>query len=154
MVAMVVTTRGDEIAVGALETARVIGTMVGGVVAKVGRVVLTTMGGVIFSGEPANASGETVTPDGSLVTGGAILMSPVSMTAVLGCWTMMCMLEDSCRLPSVEGQVACRGTPPKVSSFGVVMEDKLLASGLRILAEVGVEPGLTLGRSFLVAAVP
>lgn len=47
--------------------------------------------------------------------------------------------------------MACRGTPPKVSSFGVIVADKLLGIGLKMLAELGVEPGLALGRSFFVA---
>ena len=61
------------------------------------------------------------------------------------------MSEESCRLPSVKGQVAWRGTPPKVSSFGVIVADKLLAIGLRRLAEFGVELGLILGSSFFAA---
>ena len=51
----------------------------------------------------------------------------------------------------MEGQEACSGTPPKLSSFGVIVAGKLLAIGLKMLAELGVEPGLILGRSFITA---
>ncbi len=59
---------------------------------------------------------------------------------------MTCMLEDSCRLPSVEGCGACIGTPPNVSSFGVVTTGNGLAIGLVVVAG---DTGLPLGRSFL-----
>lgn len=88
-------------------------------------------------------------------SGTGFLPSPESSTAVLGCCTMICMLEESCRLPSVEGCGACIGTPPNVSSLGVVTMGNGLAIGLVMLAGVAVDTGLLLGTSFLpLAAAP
>lgn len=66
---------------------------------------------------------------------------------------MICMLEESCRLLSVEGCGACIGTPPNVSSLGVVTTGKDLVIGLLVVV---VAPGLLpLGTSFvLVEATP
>ena len=109
-------------------------------------VVVTTVGGAVFSCDTV----EAVSLDVTFVVGVA-LSSPESKTAVLGCWTMICMLEHSCRLLSVEGRGAWSGTPPNVSSLGVVTADKDFASGLSTVAEVGVALGLTLETSLPLA---
>ena len=71
---------------------------------------------------------------------------------MFGCCTITCILEDSCRLPSVEGCGACIGTPPNVSSFGVITMGNGLAIGLAVVV---ADTGLPLGMSFLpVAAAP
>lgn len=155
------TVTGGVVNVGALATAGVVGTKVGGavvtrvggaIVTRVGGAVVTRVGGAVVRGDlPVDKIGETTGRVDSFVVGVA-LSSSVSKTAMFGCWTMMCMLVDSWRLFSVEGPGAWSGTPPKLSSLGVMTTDNDLVSGLIILAEVGVDPGLTLGRSFLAAA--
>ena len=79
------TARGDTVEVGVVETAGVVLTMVGGVTTSGGGVVLTTMVGVIFSGGPEEATGDTIGPEGSVVSGAAILTPVTSITAVFGC---------------------------------------------------------------------
>lgn len=85
MVKVVVTVQDNTVEVGVVDTAGVVLTMVGGVATAVGGVVLTGMGGVTFSGGPEKATGDIIGPEGSFVSGEAILTSLASITAVFGC---------------------------------------------------------------------
>ena len=101
-------------------------------------ILVTWVGGTVLCGDLV---GETINVAGPFVKAGVALTSSGSITAWLGCWTMMCM--------SVEGRGAWSGTPPSDSSFGVITADNDIIRGLTTLAEFGVDPGLALERSFL-----